>query len=322
MNILNIDQDVLKIKSNNKFLSLYTVNDIQKLSLILIDGITVSNNVDIDFLSLTNLQKNNIQITVVDNENKANIIGITTSTTKNCFRKYKQYHYFNENVKQILSRKIIELKIQSQLKTLKKLKKLKRCNIQKEIEEIISLENKFKHGLLFEIHNILGYEGIISKLYFKAIAKWLPNSLGFQGRQIRPPKDPFNSLISFYYTLIYQLVVKTINEFGLDSMLGYLHKPCYSRHSLACDIMEPLRAKVDFLIIKLLHNKEIQVANFIYKENACYIGQTAKVKIFKSFNKNKKVFKRYILLHCKSIEKGINNEYPIENNLFDNKEVA
>ena len=40
----------------------------------------------------------------------------------------------------------------------------------------------------------MGYEGIISKLYFEAIGKMVPEEFSFSRRSKHPPLDPFNSM--------------------------------------------------------------------------------------------------------------------------------
>jgi CRISPR-associated protein Cas1 len=90
---------------------------------------------------------------------------------------------------------------------------------------------------------LLASEGYGSGAYFTALAQLLPASLGFSGRQRRPPPDPVNALLSLGYTLLTQRAVSALRAVGLDPSVGFLHQFRPGRPSLALDLLEA--AKVD-----------------------------------------------------------------------------
>ena len=109
---------------------------------------------------------------------------------------------------------------------------------------------------------LLGAEGAAAGAYFRGIACILPNSLGFQGRNLRPPKDPFNAVLSLCYTLLYAEAQLVIHAAGYDPYWGVLHKMAFGRASFACDVMEPIRPMVDRFAIDAFRNHILRAEDF------------------------------------------------------------
>lgn len=82
-------------------------------------------------------------------------------------------------------------------------------------------------------------------------------------RSKRPPRDPFNALLSFLYTLLTAEAADALAATGLDPALGFLHAYRAGRASLACDLIEPYRSlAVDRLVVKLFNNSELAAEDF------------------------------------------------------------
>ena len=65
--------------------------------------------------------------------------------------------------------------------------------------------------------------------------------LYFHGRNRRPPKDPFNALLSFGYALLYRDCMAGLLAVGLEPAFGILHTPRTASYPLALDLMELFR---------------------------------------------------------------------------------
>lgn len=93
--------------------------------------------------------------------------------------------------------------------------------------------------------SLRGHEGLASREYFAILPRVLglaeDDLLCFKGRNRRPPKDPFNALLSFGYALLYRDCVAAIIAVGLDPALGIMHTPRSAAYPLALDIMELFR---------------------------------------------------------------------------------
>tara|TARA_R110001583_G_scaffold57162_1_gene171648 strand:+ start:1935 stop:2903 length:969 start_codon:yes stop_codon:yes gene_type:complete len=97
-----------------------------------------------------------------------------------------------------------------------------------------------------------GYEGAAAAAWFSGFARLLPPHWQFDGRKRRPPPDPVNAMLSLTYTLLQGEAVRALTAHGLDPALGTLHEPSYGRASLACDLVELLRAEVDEWVLELM----------------------------------------------------------------------
>jgi len=95
-----------------------------------------------------------------------------------------------------------------------------------------------------DIETMHGLEGSAARAYFEAYGAAFKSEITFTGRNRRPPKDPANSLLSFGYTLLGNLLGALIEARGLDPCLGFFHEIRPGRQSLALDLLEELRAPV------------------------------------------------------------------------------
>jgi CRISPR-associated protein Cas1 len=95
------------------------------------------------------------------------------------------------------------------------------------------------------IEIIRGHEGMAAREYFRLIPFVLNLSedslLYFHGRNRRPPKDPFNALLSFGYALLYRDCMGALLAAGLEPAFGILHTPRSAAYPLALDLMELFR---------------------------------------------------------------------------------
>ncbi len=149
-----------------------------------------------------------------------------------------------------LARKLVLAKVESALRY------LLRATRGKEREDIPGYEDSIKQMRLClkEIaktdspDKMRGYEGLAGRAYFTVLPTLMrsdiPDSLRMAGRNRRPPKDRFNALLSFGYTLLYQAVLQAVMIVGLDPALGFFHQPRSSAYPLILDLMELFRLSV------------------------------------------------------------------------------
>ena len=93
-----------------------------------------------------------------------------------------------------------------------------------------------------------GYEGLAGRSYFAALPALLrdevPSELRFTKRSRRPPKDRFNALLGFGYSLLYSTVLRAVIAVGLEPAIGFFHTPRSAAHPLVLDLMELFRLSV------------------------------------------------------------------------------
>lgn len=103
-----------------------------------------------------------------------------------------------------------------------------------------------------DVAALMGLEGAAAAAWYGWLAQHLPAHWQFSGRNRRPPRDPVNALLSLGYTLVGAEVATAVQEVGLDPALGFLHGVMPGRESLVLDVLEPLRAGVDAVVLGLL----------------------------------------------------------------------
>lgn len=110
----------------------------------------------------------------------------------------------------------------------------------------------------------LGFEGNAAKGYFKCLSKAiLPEEFRFSGRSSRPPKDPFNSMLSFGYSIFYRNIIGAIERHGLHPYFAFMHKLKFGHAALASDLIEDLRAPlVDRTVLEFVNAGDVEPEDF------------------------------------------------------------
>jgi hypothetical protein len=75
--------------------------------------------------------------------------------------------------------------------------------------------------------------------------------------------NPPNAILNFLYALLESEARLAAAALGLDPGLGVLHVDTTARDSLACDIMEPIRAQVDSYVLDLITREYLNRGWFI-----------------------------------------------------------
>lgn len=111
-----------------------------------------------------------------------------------------------------------------------------------------------------------GVEGSAAETYFSSLDQLILNqreTFYFNERNRRPPKDPFNAVLSLLYTLLANDVASALETVGLDPYVGFMHVDRPGRPSLALDLMEEFRSvMVDRLALSLVNLKIISGKGF------------------------------------------------------------
>jgi len=126
-----------------------------------------------------------------------------------------------------------------------------------------------------DLQQLNGYEGAASARYFRALATLVPSEFGFDGRNRRPPKDPFNVLLSLGYTLLYGYADSLIRVVGLLPWLGFYHQPHGSHATLASDLMEPFRHRVERKALSMIRKRQIKASDFDTNSQRCVMDKAA-----------------------------------------------
>ena len=122
---------------------------------------------------------------------------------------------------------------------------VKKVNIAKNIEELNEIIKE------------------MDKLYFTGLSSFLGKEYNFTERVKMPPKDPFNSILSFGYTLLLYEIQNLLNSKGLNAYAGFFTSDKLNMPALCADLMEEWRSiLVDSLAFKLLYIKKLTLNDF------------------------------------------------------------
>lgn len=160
--------------------------------------------------------------------------------------------------------------------------------------------------------SLRGYEGAVAAQYFQLFAKVLPDSLGFNGRNRMPPRDPFNAMLSLGYTLLYFEAVRQCHLAGLDPYCGFYHRVYTGRASLACDIMEPIRPIYDQWLREIFLQQTLRIEDFTFKEEACVLGKAGRARFYAAYEQvakvSRKKFREILTLLLRDMRQAIRSE--------------
>lgn len=118
------------------------------------------------------------------------------------------------------------------------------------------------------LDQLRGYEGEAGATYFPCLSKVIQEPrFQFLRRSRRPPRDPFNAVISFGYTMLLNSVMAAAQTVGLEPYLGFLHASANGKPSIGLDLMEEFRPLlVDGLAVRMINRKQLDASDFTYQE--------------------------------------------------------
>jgi CRISPR-associated protein Cas1 len=143
------------------------------------------------------------------------------------------------------------------------------------------------------LESLLGIEGNLAALYFGVLSQLLapdtPDLLKFSGRNRRPPKDRFNALLSFGYSLLIKDVMNAILTVGLEPALGFYHQPRTQAPPLALDLMEIFRVPlVDLIVVTSINRNQWDVdADFEVRGQQVWLSDRGRRKFISIYEQRK-----------------------------------
>lgn len=194
---------------------------------------------------------------------KGRYFGRIESTSHINAKRLKQQVYLSDKEEKRVqfSKKIIMNKIHNQRVLLSRYAR----SSEKDIDEYIRAMNihEKKISQCDSIEQIMGYEGNAARQYFKALSEMVKDDFKFSGRNKRPPKDAFNSMISLGYTILMYEIMGEIENRGISPYIGFMHKDIERHPTLASDLLEEWRAViVDATVMSLIQGNEIDISEF------------------------------------------------------------
>lgn len=225
-------------------------------------------------------------------------------------------HYLNHDKRIYIANEFVEGIKHNVLKTLKYYSKK-----GKKLGEYI--DNIEKEEIKGDISQIMSSEGRIWNNFYQSFNIIL-RKFNFIKREIRPPTDEINSLLSFGNSLLYTTVLSELYQTYLHPSVSFLHEPSERRFSLSLDIADIFKPIiVDRTIFKLVNNNMINKKHFS-KDVGVLLNDAGKQIFISEYQKklettikhptlNKKVSYKYLIrLEGYKLIKHILDDQPYE----------
>ena len=180
------------------------------------------------------------------------------------------------------TRQVVRAKLRAQQRLLR-LALAERADLRKPLgDAIASIANSLDRlPAAANRASLRGLEGAGAAAYFRGYIQLFAPALGFEGRRRRPPPDPVNACLSLGYTLLQAQAEQACWSAGLDPMVGFLHLPKHGRASMACDLVEPWRARIDQWVWQQFRSRNLRAEHFGRDgAGACLMGKAARATFY------------------------------------------
>lgn len=176
-------------------------------------------------------------------------------------------------------------------------------DLESQMKEIQTLRKELDNTKT--VNELMGIEGNIRKIYYSSWNQIINQDLEFTKREMNPPPNEINSLISFVNSLVYTKLLNEIYKTQLNPTISYLHVPGTRRFSLCLDISEVFKPILaDRLIFSLLNKKQITEKSFDQTLNGLHLEKDASKLITQEFDK---LLEKTI--HHKELDKDVSYKY-------------
>ena len=172
----------------------------------------------------------------------------------------------------------------------------------------------------------MGVEGAAARNYYQGLSNLVEPEFSFHGRNRQPPRDPFNSLLSFAYTLLMYDVYTAVVNRGLNPYASFLHSIRKGHPALCSDLMEEWRAVLaDSLALYVASKGIIKPGSFDAPnhEGGVYLNSKASKSYIAEYEKKVRgrshyltyvdysvSFRRAIEMQCQCLAKAVEEGQP------------
>lgn len=250
------------------------IRDIENTTKIHIGEISIliieSNSVSITAALLCELVKGKVKVIFCDE--KRNPLSELTPYygSHDCSIKIKRQIEWQTFTKQCIWTNIVCEKINNQAAVLEYYKSEKAVLLRQYVEEI-------------EFFDKSNREGHAAKVYFNAL---------FGKKFSRNSDSAINAALNYGYSIILSNINREVVLNGYITQLGLFHDNMFNQYNFSCDLMEPFRPYVDFLV------KEMEPVKFEKDEKAKILTLLNKELLI---DDRTQIFTNAVKIYCKSV---------------------
>lgn len=207
--------------SDNRFNVEYKNGMIKSIPVETLEVIEVFGGVQVTTKCITECLKRGVNI-IFYSTNGAYYGRLISTSHVNVQRQRIQAALYDDmEFKVAFSKRIIDAKIRNQVVILRRYSRNSNVDISHAVTDMQYMCKKIQ--IADTIEQVMGYEGMAARLYFKRLGDLINPEFKFDKRSRRPPLDPFNSLISLGYSVIMNELYGKIEGKGLNPYFGIMN---------------------------------------------------------------------------------------------------
>jgi CRISPR-associated protein Cas1 len=238
----------------------------QGIPLRLIEMLVIRDDAKLSAKLLLKLSREDISVLIISGNNR-DIALTLPQISKNSEMKADQYRALEKRLG--LAKYFVDEKIKRHIDHL--------ATVGVLIDKAPWLENVTRAE---SIDSLLGVEGSFTHHYFGHYFKLFAPNLHKGRRSKRPALDPVNAILSYLYSIIYNLLTAKLYMAGFEPSISYLHTPFRSHYALSSDFMELFRAKINAKVVEWFHDGIIKAEDFS-KKNGVYLKYESRKQLWK-----------------------------------------
>ena len=286
-NLYVYEQGAVLGYKENRLIITYSKDDFKSIPVENIDNIIIFGGIQVSTACIQQLLLKGIPLTWLSKN--GSYFGRLESTSHiNIDRQRMQFRKSDDEKFSLeISKKFIKGKFTNQRTILMRANKMLKNSDMSDIILKMSVYSK-KIDEAKTIEELMGIEGFFAKMYYQGINYIIDKEYSFKQRTRRPPKDPFNAVLSFGYTLLHYEIFTMLVSKGLNPYAAFLHSDRHKHPALCSDLMEEWRPiLVDSLAISLLNNAKLLKKNFTYNDEngGVYLDKEGCRKFIENFEK-------------------------------------
>lgn len=313
MATLVLDRRDLELRLDGAALALYEPEGRRgTVPLKLLDRLILQGDIRLDTGVLTRLTESGVAILMLSKRQSRRIAVVLGPQHQDATVRLAQaQRVLDVDWQQIWARHLVWSKVVGQRRVLNQAM-TQRADVRKPLFDAhrclgVTLGKLQEQGAL-STDSLRGIEGAAARAYFEGYAALFAPSLNFTGRNRRPPRDPVNACLSLGYTLLHFDAVRAAHVAGLDPLLGFFHRPAFGRESLASDLIEPLRPRLDVWVWTLFRERSLRVEYFSEDKGACLLGKAGREIFYAGYESASKSWRQALRRRCQSLAAALRKE--------------
>lgn len=259
-----------------------------------VEDVTLIDSINISSTLLTDFIEREVPITWLSTYGKYFGTLLNTSSV-DILKHEKQFNLLNNKEFYLsLAKKIVISKVNNQITILRRYgRNLPGQQLDRYINNIKAMRHHIP--VVTTSNELIGYEGITSRIYFEALGIIVPEEFRFERRSKRPPLDPFNSMLSLGYSMLFNEILAGVINAGLHPYVGCLHKLAKGHPALISDLIEEWRAPlIDSLVLSMVKRNMMSMDMFDISEKGCYVNSEGRKIFLQSYNKRLRSQNQYL----------------------------